>query len=129
VAHERGAQRGMWEDESPTAGTGLPVWHARLRAPRRGRGGKPGGSLHRGQQGRTRRSAPTKCAPHAAEAAEKKLTNEQLMSGGRTTGDERGRAATRRHRAAGVASLAARSTGTGGWLHGWQHMKGERRKS
>jgi hypothetical protein len=26
---------------------GLPVWHARLRAPRRGRCGKPGGMLHR----------------------------------------------------------------------------------
>jgi len=35
----------------------LPVRHARLRSPRRGRHGKPGGMFYRG---RTHRSAPTR---------------------------------------------------------------------
>ena len=40
--------RGLWQSRrgKPTTGTKLPVWHARLRAPRRGRHGKPGGLLH-----------------------------------------------------------------------------------
>ena len=59
---EAGPQRELAPQSGATRGRSHPpprlaAWHARLRAPRRGRCGKPGGMLH---DGRTRRSAPTR---------------------------------------------------------------------